>query len=118
MHRDESHSVVVDAVADLCDQFVVDFAVRHVAPPHEYVGIVKNLIRKALIRVIQSGQRDFDFVVIFAEEFFNGPVNPERIKRLCVCVGLLMTELVPDRYADFYSHGQISFFFLKKTWFG
>ena len=105
MKNNQSHSGK-NAFLDAVDRFLRDFAVRHVSPPEQHVGIVEDLLRETVFGLIERGGSDFD-IRFLAEEIGDRLMNAFRIDFLNFGVLLFMTELVPDRDSDFPTHNKI-----------
>ena len=56
VQHDQTHFSVVHTLTDLFHQHVRHLVMCHVAPPQKHVCLVKHLVGKTLIGVVQSGQ--------------------------------------------------------------
>ena len=99
MESDEAHLAHINAALDLGYESVVYLTVSHMSPPDENVGIVKHLVRKSLIGIVEGGKSYFD-VIVLRKKFANGGVKTVRVDSLTGLVGLFVSEFVPDCYFD------------------
>jgi hypothetical protein len=69
------------------------------SPPDKDVGVVKDLVRKTLLRVVKCGESYFK-VIVLREKFADSSVETVRIDSLAGLAGLFVSEFVPDSYSD------------------
>ena len=98
---DEAHLAEIHAGLDLLDQLVVDFAVCHVAPPEQDVGVFQNVIRQTLIGIVESGEADLE-VLILIEECLDGGVQTVGVDGLDIFFRFFVTEFIPYCNADLF----------------
>ena len=98
---DEAHLAEIYAILDLLYQLVIDFAVSHVTPPKQNIGVFQNIIRQTLIGIVESGQTNLKILVL-VEKCLDGGMQTVGVDRLDVFLRLFVTELVPNCYADFF----------------
>ena len=103
MHGDKAHTVFFNTGLDLFRQFVLDLIVVLVSPPHKDIGIVENLIRQTLFRIIQANGSDLKGR-IFGQKLRNCSVDAVGVYGLDFFHIALMTEFVPDGNSDLISH--------------
>ncbi len=104
VERDEAHLAHINAALDLGYESVVYLSVSHMSPPDENVGIVKHLVRKTLIGIVEGGKSYFD-VIVLRKKFADSGVQTVRIDSLTGLIGLFVSEFIPDSYSD---HGMYS----------
>lgn len=93
---DKAHAVI-NAIADLRNELILDLSVMHMSPPHKHVGGVEHLIGKSLIGIVKRCVADNE---IFAglESLTDRYMDTVGIDRLNSFVMLFMTEFIPNSY--------------------
>jgi hypothetical protein len=107
MERDEAHLAHINAALYLGYESIVYLSVSHMSPPDENVGIVKHLVGKALIGIVEGGEGDL--IAGLGEELTDASVNAVGIYGLDGLLGLFVAELVPNRDADLSFHSEFPF---------
>ena len=69
MESKKTHAVPVNPFFYFVDKLVLYFTVSHMPPPDEHIGIVKHLIRQALVGHIECCRCNFD-VIAFGKYVF------------------------------------------------
>ena len=97
MKNDQPHSVE-DSVLHALDHFVGDLVVGPMSPPDEHVGGRERVARQPVLRLVQRGRANLQ-VLLLGERSGDRLVNPIGVETPRLALGLLVPELVPDRYA-------------------
>ena len=94
MPHDQTHAFQ-HPPAHVADDFVGHFAVGHVAPPDQHVGVLQAFRRKSVVRLVEGGGGDCE-IRLRAEKPGDRLVDAVRIDRGDFRVGFLVAELAPD----------------------
>ena len=95
---DEAHAVV-DALADLGYHLVGNLLVRHVSPPEQDVGVVQDLVRQAVLGLVQRGGAH-GHVLVLGKEVGDGAVDAVGVDGRNLGHLLFVAELVPNSNAN------------------
>ena len=95
---DEAHAVV-DALADLGHHLVGNLLVRHVSPPEQDVGVVQDLVRQAVLGLVQRGGAH-GHVLVLGKEVGDGAVDAVGVDGRNLGHLLFVAELVPNSNAN------------------
>jgi hypothetical protein len=100
MYGNKTHLAGVNPLTDPFHQSIVHFTVSSVTPPYQNVGVVQHFVRQTLIRIVQSGQSDFQ-ILAFGEKLTDYGVKTVGVDSPDSFAFLFVTEFVPDHNVQF-----------------